>query len=68
MSKQRVYLGEDEIVQYKAKEDIVPQIIDDKLWQRCNEIFKERSEKAKSETSGYNNKYKFSGKILLFNS
>ena len=63
MSKQRVYLGEDEIVQYKAKEDIVPQIIDDKLWQRCNEIFKERSEKAKSETSGYNNKYKFSGKI-----
>ena len=64
MSKQRVYLGEDEIVQYKAKEDIVPQIIDDKLWQRCNEIFKERSEKAKSETSGYNNKYKFSGKIF----
>ncbi len=63
MSKQRVYLGEDEIVQYKAKEDIVPQIIDDKLWQRCNEILKERSEKAKSETSGYNNKYKFSGKI-----
>ena len=63
MSKQRVYLGEDEIVQYKAKEDIVPQI-NDKLWQRCNEIFKERSEKAKSETSGYNNKYKFSGKIF----
>ena len=64
MSKQRVYLGEDEIVQYKAKEDIVPQIVDDKLWQRCNEILKERSEKAKSETSGYNNKYKFSGKIF----
>ena len=64
MTKQRVDLGEDEIVQYKAKEDVVPQIVEDKIWQRCNEIFKERSEKAKSESSGYNSKYKYSGKIF----
>lgn len=64
MTKQRVYLGEDEIVEYKTTEDIVPQIVDDKIWERCNEIFKERSEKAKSESSGYNTKYKYSGKIF----
>ncbi len=63
MTKQRVYLGEDEIVEYKAKEDVVPQIVDDKIWQRCNEIFKERSEQAKNSSKGYNNKYKYSGKI-----
>ena len=64
MTKQRVTLGEDEIVEYKTTEDIVPQIVDDKIWERCNQIFKERSERAKSETSGYNNKYKYSGKIF----
>ena len=64
MTKQRVYLGEDEIVEYKATEDVVPQIVDDKTWERCNEIFKERSEQAKSLTRGYNNKYKYSGKIF----
>lgn len=64
MTKQRVYLDEDEIVEYKTTEDIVPQIVDDKVWEKCNEIFKERSEKAKSESSGYNTKYKYSGKIF----
>ncbi len=64
MTKQRVTLGEDEIVEYKATEDVVPQIVDDKIWERCNQIFRERSEKAKSETSGYNTKYKYSGKIF----
>jgi hypothetical protein len=64
MTKQRVVLGEDEVVEYKATEDVVPQIVDDKIWERCNEIFKERSEKAKSEASGYNTKYKYSGKIF----
>ena len=67
MTKQRVYLAEDEIVEYKTTEDIVPQIVDDKIWERCNEIFRERSEKAKSETRGYNNKYKYSGKIFCKN-
>lgn len=64
MTKQRVYLDKDEIVEYKTTEDIVPQIVDDKVWEKCNEIFKERSEKAKSESSGYNTKYKYSGKIF----
>lgn len=64
MTKQKVILGEDEIVEYKTTEDIVPPIVDDKIWERCNQIFKERSERAKSETSGYNNKYKYSGKIF----
>ena len=64
MTKQRVNLGKDEIVEYKAKEDVVPQIVDDKTWERCKEIFEERSERAKSSSSGYNNKYKYSGKIF----
>lgn len=64
MTKQRIALGEDEIVEYKATEDIVPQIVDDKIWERCNKIFKERSDKAKSDASGYNTKYKYSGKIV----
>ena len=64
MTKQRVTLGEEEVVEYKTTEDIVPQIVDDKIWERCNQIFKERSERAKSESSGYNNKYKYSGKIF----
>lgn len=63
MTKQRVNLGEDEIVEYKATDDVVPQIVDEKIWEKCNEIFKERSERAKSETTGYNTKYKYSGKI-----
>ena len=34
------------------------------MWERCNDIYKERSEKAKSiNSSGYNNKYRYSGKI-----
>ena len=64
MTKQRVNLGKDEIVEYKAKEDVVPQIVDDKTWERCKEIFEERSERAKSSSSGYNNKYTYSGKIF----
>ncbi len=64
MTKQRVNLGEDEIVEYKTTEDIVPEIVDEKMWQRCNEIFKQRSERAKNKSLGYNNKYKYSGKIF----
>ncbi len=64
MTKQRVYLDKEEFVEYKANEDVVPQIIDEKMWERCNAIFNERSERAKSETNGYNNKYKYSGKIF----
>ena len=64
MTKQRVYLDKEEFVEYKTTDDIVPQIIDEKIWERCNSILNERSERAKSETKGYNNKYKYSGKIF----
>ncbi len=64
MTKQRVNLSKDEIIEYKTTEDIVPQIVDEKIWNKCNEIFKERSERAKDASLGYNNKYKYSGKIF----
>ena len=64
MTKQRVNLGKDEIVEYKTTEDIVPQIVEDKIWQKCHEILKERSERMKTPKLGYNNKYKYSGKIF----
>ena len=65
ISKQRAYLDKSEWTEYKAEESVVPAIVDEKLWDKCNSILNRRSEKAKSDCkSGYDNKYKYSGKIF----
>ena len=65
LSKQRAYLDKSEWTEYKADENVVPAIIDEKLWEKCNDLFNKRSEKAKAECKkGYDNKYKYSGKIF----
>ncbi len=64
ISKQRAVFEKEDWVQYKADENVVPAIVDAKLWEKCNTIYNNRSLKAKQEcSSGYNNKYKYSGKI-----
>lgn len=45
MTKQRIELPKEEWREYKTTEDIVPQIIDDEMWKRCNEIKEKRSSK-----------------------
>jgi hypothetical protein len=46
-------------------EDAVPPIVSEELWQRANNILKNRSEKQSSEDrTSYQNKYPYSGKII----
>jgi DNA invertase Pin-like site-specific DNA recombinase len=62
--KERKRLKQSEWVMYKD-EDAVPPIVSEELWQRANNILKNRSEKQSSEDrTSYQNKYPYSGKII----
>ena len=63
-SNNRKEFEEKDWIVYKAH-DLVPPIVSEELWNKANNIFKERSEKVKSnQHSSYNNKYTYSGKIV----
>lgn len=57
---------EKEWVQWKDEDgDIVPAIVSEELWNKCNSILKERSKKMTSEDkTSYQNKYMYSGRII----
>jgi len=63
-SNSRKYLDQSEWTMYKDEEN-VPPIVSEELWDKANDILKNRSEKMQgTNTTGYNNKYKYSGKIF----
>lgn len=63
-TKEQRFLPEEEWVMYKDETgEIVPAIVDEDLWDRCNKIFKERSETVKSRGHSYKSPSVFSGKL-----
>lgn len=63
-SNDRKVFDEDEWVMYKDEEN-VPAIVSEELWDKANKILSKRSQKLKSSNhSGYDNKYKYSCKII----
>ena len=60
LSKQRAYLDKSEWTEYKADENVVPAIVDEELWEQCNQILEKRSSKFKKECTCYINQYKYS--------
>lgn len=49
------------------KDEQIPQIVDEKIWNRANEILADRSDSFKKHGSSYSNRYFFSGKIICKN-
>lgn len=63
-TKEQRFLPEDEWVMYKDETgEIVPAIVSEELWDKCNEIFKERSAVVKSRERSIKDKSVFTGKI-----
>ncbi len=64
LTKERIQIPEKDWIMYYDPEQ-VPVIVDEEIWDKANAILKKKSEKIalKHETS-YQNKYKYSGKIV----
>ena len=63
-TREQRFLPEDEWVLYKDETgEIVPAIVSEELWDKCNAIFKERSQAIKSRTRSFKDKSVFTGKI-----
>ncbi len=60
LSKQRVFFDKEEWTLYKAEEDIVPAIVDENLWQLCNDILEERENSFHQQGSCHLSQYKYS--------
>lgn len=63
ISKQRKHFDKDEWTMHKDEKGYVPAIVDEELWEKCNEIYRRNSEKMKNKETSYTNKYTYSGKI-----
>lgn len=63
-TKEQRFLPEDEWIMYKDETgEIVPQIVEEDLWERCNEIFRERSFAVKNRGRSLKDRSIFTGKI-----
>lgn len=64
-TKEQRFLPPEEWVMYKDESgETVPAIVDEDLWDRCNVIFKERSDIVKNREHSYKSPSVFSGKIV----
>lgn len=64
-TKEQIFLPEEEWVMYKDETgNIVPAIVDEDLWNRANQIYKQRSEEVKSQCKGNKTTSVLSGKIF----
>ena len=61
-SKKTIFLDESEWVMYPDPN--IPAIVSEELWDRANEIFKQRSREVKGKATSYHNRYAYSGKIV----
>ncbi len=63
-TKEQKFLPKDEWITYKDESgEVVPAIVSEELWQKCNDIFKERSDVVKSHGRSFKDKSVFTGKI-----
>lgn len=63
-TKEQRFLPENEWIMYKDEAgDTVPAIVDEELWERCNEIFRERSTAIKSRERSFKDKSVLTGKM-----
>ena len=63
-TREQRFLPESEWITYKDESgEVVPAIVSEELWDKCNEIFKERSTAIKSRTRSFKDKSVFTGKI-----
>lgn len=63
-TKAQKFLPKEEWVMYKDETgEIVPAIVSEELWDRCNEIFEERSAAVKSKEKSFKDKSLLTGKI-----
>ncbi len=63
-TKEQRFLPEDEWIMYKDETgEVVPAIVDEEIWERCNLIFKERSTAIKSRERSFKDKSVFTGKV-----
>ena len=63
-TKQQKFLPEDEWVYFKDEVgDTVPAIVSEELWDKCNSIFKERSEAIKNHGRSFKDRSPLTGKI-----
>ncbi len=61
-TREQRFLPEEEWVMYKDESgEIVPAIVSEELWDKCNAIFKERSTAIKSRTRSFKDKSVFTG-------
>lgn len=63
-TKEQRFLPEEEWIMYKDETgEVVPAIVDEDLWERCNQIFAERSAAIKSRERSFKDRSIFTGKI-----
>ena len=63
-TKEQRFLPESEWIMYKDETgETVPAIVDEEIWDKCNEIFKERSRAIKTRERSFKDKSVFTGKI-----
>ncbi|MCR5167841.1 MAG: recombinase family protein [Oscillospiraceae bacterium] len=63
-TKEQRFLPEDEWVMYKDETgETVPAIVDEELWEKCNSIYRERSDIVKSREHSLKDRSVFTGKI-----
>ncbi len=63
-TKEQRFLPEEEWIMYKDETgEIVPQIVEEELWDKCNEIFRERSSAVKNRGRSLKDRSIFTGKI-----
>ncbi len=63
-TKEQRFLPEEEWIMYKDETgEVVPQIVEEDLWDKCNEIFRERSSAVKNRGRSLKDRSIFTGKI-----
>lgn len=63
-TKKKVFLEEDEWVTYPDPN--IPAIVSEELWDRANELYKQRSRQSKAHAAGaaFHNRYPYSAKLI----
>lgn len=67
LTKESVEIPSEEWVSYKTTENVVPQIVQDNIWERCNEIKNKRSSKYTVIGDRWNNLYQYSNILICMN-
>ena len=63
-TREQRFLPKEEWVMYKDETgEVVPAIVTEELWDKCNAIFRERSQAIKSRTRSFKDKSVFTGKL-----